>query len=568
MADPSNLQKKYLYKAYTPAGTFLGLIQNVSSKFRRSQFINTAGTQLEITVKRSADTANESVENLETEDGQTLTTEDNRTLTTERVPDLVGAANANALIANDNLIKIYEISRYNPNGVIVFSGFVQRWSVDYGDTEDVTVTCINLGQDLANYLVPGSTANTADQSQTNHGDATSYASIGSGAFVQGVGQTFTVGASATNISAIDLWGAAVSTPALVTVKLYSTVNGTLLGTTSNTFTSTTPAALRFTFSTPIDVTTGDHPFIGITAIADQANIFTATSDIYAGGAGYADVGSGWTGGGTANDIYFVTYYLVNTTSNTFTSTDPSTILTTIMADYSLRGGAVTPDTYTTTGVSATYTFNLNTVLEGIQQVQKLGPATWYYYVDPATNILYYKASATTADHTLIKGRHLNKLDILATKENIVNVVYFTGGDDGTGSNVYVNVNDTSSLLVNRRGLARLNNPKVTGASGVATGTLLAQNDIDQNSEETYQTQVIVVDDTYDINTFNLGQMVKFAGFGTFADNLLLQIVGIDRQEDQATLSVGTLPIRTTAQVEAINASLQATQTVDNPSAPS
>ena len=199
---------------------------------------------------------------------------------------------------------------------------------------------------------------------------------------------------------------------------------------------------------------------------------------------------------------------------------------------------------------------------------ELGPATWYWYTNPATDVMEYKVTGTTADHTIIKGRHINELSIEATKEQLANVIYFTGGDAGSGANVYANVNDTASLVNNRRGLVRLNDPKVKGATGVATGTIIAQNYIAGHNAQTYITQVEIIDGTYDITLLKLGQIVGFGSFGTFVDQLLLQIVSIQRKVDSVVLSLGALPHRATEQMEEVQRSLEASQTVDNPTSPS
>jgi len=235
-----------------------------------------------------------------------------------------------------------------------------------------------------------------------------------------------------------------------------------------------------------------------------------------------------------------------------------------MSYYTSSGGAVALNTPSATGYSVTYTFNLATVLEGINKVKELGPATWFWYVNPATDTLYYKETSATADHTMIKGRHIAELNIEMTKEDIANVIYFTGGEVA-GVNVYVNVNDTTSLVSNRRGLVRINDPKVIVA---ATGTIIANNYIEGHDEQTYITQIEVIDGTYDITSFDLGEIVGFGSFGTFVDRLLLQIVGIQRKIDSVVLSLGVLPHRATEEMEQVRKSLEATQTFNNPTAPS
>ena len=576
----TTLEKKYLYKI-TRGTRYLGVLPNVTSPFEYSQNINSAGAQLNITVADSADTSNLPVEELQDEYGNPLLAEDGSTLTTERVADIVGDGNDNALIRNDNKVEVVEISEQYPNGTTVFRGFISKYKVTFGDVDSVSITVLSNGQDLSHYLVPGGTTDTLDQSQTTKGVGDDNGFWATRRY----GQTFKTGSGITNISSIivNLFAGSAGSRT-VTLKLWNntseaTVGGTPLGSVSKTVTGAF-ADYTFTFSTPITVTALTDYFFSLEV--DSGSIFgdsttwagvdgKASTSPYANGSYYvSNSGGAWSNVTDPNyDLYFKTYYIPPSTTRIFTSQDPSTgMLSPIMSGYSTAGGALTLSTPSATGYSVSYTFNVNTMLEGINKIAELGPANWYWYVNPATDTLYYQQTGTTADHTFIKGRHIQSLDIEATKENIANVVYFTGGDAGSGSNVFVNVNSTTSLASNRRGLVRLNDPKVKGGTGAATGTIIANNYISGHNAQTYITQVEVVNSTYDITTIDLGEIVGFGSFGTFVDNLLLQIVGINRKEDSVILSLGELPHRATEEMEEIQKSLEATQTVSNPSAPS
>ena len=577
----ATIEKKYVYKV-TRGTTYLGVLPNVVSDFSYSHNINSAGTQIDIEVADTADTSNLSVEDLQDEYGNVLQAEDGSTLTTERVADLVGDDNSKALIRNDNKIEVIEFSETYPNGSTVFRGFISKYKVTFGGVDSVNITVLSNGQDLAHYLVPGASSDVLDQSQTTS-DTSGLALWQARRY----GQTFKVGSGVTNVSRIDLHlfipiGSFTST---FTLKLWNnpseaTIGGTPLGSVSTSVSSSSISNLvSLSFSTPITVTPLTTYFFSLEVVSgtfgdtsswSAFDAYADVSDQYANGNMYrSDSGAAFSLTTSTYDFWFKTYSLSPSTAHTYTSSDPSTgILSNLMAYYTSSGGALTLSTPSATGYSVTYTFNINTTLEGIQKSAELGPSNWYWYTNPATDTLYYKQTATTADHTLIKGRHINELSIEATKEQIANVVYFTGGEVSAGVNAYVNVNSTTSLASNRRGLVRLNDPKVKGASGNATGTIIANNYINGHNAQTYITQVEVVDGTYDITTFDLGEIVGFASFGTFVDRLLLQIVGMQRKVDSVVLSLGELPHRATEQMEQVQKSLEATQTVNNPTAPS
>lgn len=219
--------------------------------------------------------------------------------------------------------------------------------------------------------------------------------------------------------------------------------------------------------------------------------------------------------------------------------------------------------YANTGVTTTYSFKVQTVLEVINSIYSLSPYNWYWYVDPADDTLYFAETSTTADHTMVKGKHIVELEIEATKERITNVVYFSGGPTA-GVNTYKKTTDADSLAANRVGLARLSDNRVTTD---AVATVISQSYIDQNNAETYLTEITIYDNTYDISLFKLGDTVGFANFGTFVDNLIMQIVGLKRSVDSITLSLGVIPRRESKKVEEIQQKLIAEQTLNNPSTP-
>ena len=574
----TDVEKKYQYRVFQD-GTYLGLLQNVTSKFGYNQAINTAGTSINITIGTTADIAPLTPDPILDELGVAITDESDNIIYAESASNVVGDSEPNILIANGNDIEVWEFSNYHPNGIQVFSGYISKWKARFGGSDDIEVTCLSQGQDLNNYLMPSGSVDVLDQSQTSTGDDFGFWGT------RRYGQYFTVGAGISNISKIILRvkvnsaGSRTMTLRVWASDTVATIGGTPLGSSEIIVSNTSFAEQSFIFSTPITVSANTQYFFSLEI--DSTSLF---ADVTTWGAFDSKDASGYAGGSirssnnggawtipSDSDFYFKTYTNVEDINKTYTSQDPSTgILDDFMDDYISRGGLVSKPTggYLATGDSVTYSFKLNTILEGIQKVQELGPSDWYWYVDPADNTLYYSQSSTTADHTIVKGKHIEELDIEATKENIVNIVYFSGGDDGSGDNVFVKLTDTTSIVENRVGLARLTDNRVSGSDGVSIAQVLAQNYIDRNNAETYLTQVTVVDGTYDISLYDLGDIVGFAGFGNFADNLLLQIVAINRHEEMITLSLGVLPKRTTAQVQQIERKLIDVQTLDNPTTPS
>lgn len=577
------LQTRYDYKIYRD-GVYLGMLPNVTSDFGYSQSINTAATSLSITVGLSADTSHLAVEAIQTETPADLQAESSEVITTERYPDVVGN-NSNTLIRNNNDIKVYEISADNPNGLLVFSGYISRWNARFGSEDDIVLTCLNYGTELDNYLIQGNETtdqqqNTQDTSMTTYTDESFYSTSWLWA-----GQTFTTGTGVTNLSSITLRLAATAGGTYVTVKLFSNAAEAFsasLGSTQQYISSATPADYTFTFPTAIPVSAGQSYFFSVSSFpATGCDIYYDNSDSYASGSMWVSSFGG--GGGAAfaqtpctvlagsfpaSDLYFTTTYSSGATSSPFLNSDPGVIVTDIIDSYNSRGGQVT---YTIDSVWATttevdYTFQVNTILEGVKKCLDLAPSNWYWYVDPATNVIYFRETASVAAHTLILGKHIESLELMATVENVRTQVYFTGGSTGA-NNLYLTVSDTAALAANnqRVGLERITDNRVTLQS---TGLSIAQGFLDNNNAETYETSVTIPASCYDISDLSLGEVIGFAGFGTIVDSLLLQIVSIKRTPDEVALSLGRLPRRQTAQVEAIERALREVQTVDNPDVPS
>lgn len=575
------LKKTYLYKV-SRNGQFLGVLQNVTDPFGYTHNINSPSASMTIIVGQTIDTSHEAPEAIQTESSQDIQTEDSQTITTERTPDVIGAGNANSLMQNNNDIEVYEFSDDYPNGKLVFAGYISRVKANIGGTGEVTLTVLSNGTDLDNHLVSGNPyATDVSQSTQNASFNSWYDNDFEGRFAA---QTFIAGL--TNLGKLDLYLQGNGDPVTVTIKVYNGAptndNATSIGSTSQVISSTTAGVYSFVFSTPITLTVGNtYSFTvtlsqGVTS-SNPFKVYYKNSNVYASGAMYNNAFFGPSFNhtynitptaqvGTASDLYFVTYSNSGSTTAIFTSEDPATILTEIIDAYVAEGGLIDYDgtSITLTGNLESYTFKVNTVLEGIKKCLELAPSNYYFYVNPATGIITFKPVNATADHKIIFGRHINELDLEFTVEQVKNIVYFSGGETA-GVNLFIKVSDEDSLEINRAGLIKISDNRVTLSD---TATTLSQNFLDENSSEQYQTQVTILSTTYDLTLFNPGETVGFEGFGTFVDNLILQIVGITRTPDSTTLALGMLPHRSSAKVEDINRALRAQETINNPDVPS
>jgi hypothetical protein len=571
---PAEVPKRYLYKTYDNAtGTYLGNLPNVISEFTFPQDINTAGAQLVVECGVTIDTSSQATDVYTDAAGNPYTDEAaSQNYTTEGVapPVATGLSGLAVPIKNGNRVVVWEYSYYYPNGIAMFSGQINNWAA----TETVKLLLLSDGLDLDNLTARGAPFTyTSDQSQTLQNSSESVnASGGKGGFYNKSGQSFKTGAAVTNIGAITLM---LNGSANVTVRVYDTpLLGTLKGSTSQSVSVAGPTAIQFAFATPIVVTANTNYFISVEVDDGQSIlIYYQSTDVYANGAHYqasfagSGGGSFGSGGGITGDLYFVTGTSAGSTTGTYTSQDPSTgMLKPIIDDYKARGGLINYATGTVdaTGLSLTYTFNTNTVFEALKACLSMAPNGFYYYIDIGTNTLYFKTASIAADITLVKGKHIGDFELGASIENIKNLELFSGGATA-GVNLYKQYQDQTSIDAYGVRLNRRSDNRVTVT---ATADAMGTSDIAQQKDEQYHTTLTVYDRTMDITTLTPGKIIGFAGYGTFIDSLLLQIVRREYHPLYVKLTLGMLPKRLGPEIESITRGLLAAQTVANPTAPS
>lgn len=572
-AVPADVPKRYLYKVFRDSN-YLGNLPNVTSKFGYSQDINTVGSSITVECGYAIDIARNETSRIVTEAGDPITTEDDQYIYTEKEVSLLatGDSNAPALFQNGNRVLVYEYSYYWPNGKLMFSGQINRIDAEIGGANKVSLLILSDGTDTDNYIARGTPFNyTSDVSQTSGPSYVTVTQDSKGAGWQRYGQSWKVSAGITNIGQVRL---RLLGNATVTVYLYDAPNGNLISSVSKAVNVASATNFDFAFPVLAEATPLDEYFIAIGVNAGKSiRVYRSTSNPYANGSMYSSSYSGGSGGGSyslvsGSDLYFVTYYGTPTTTATYTSKDPSTeMLAPIIDDYNLRGGLITYDTedIEATGLSLTYTFNTNTVLEAINKARELSPEDFYFYVDLGTRKLNFKQfSSSEVDFVLVKGRHINNIKLSLSIENVKNHLLFSGGETA-GVNLYKEYIDDTSIGDYGVRLDRKSDNRVTVA---ATADAWGNSYLAENSAEQYQTTVVIPDRVMDITLIKPGMIIGFAGFGTFIDLISLRVVRITYSPEKVELSLGVLPKRVADELEKNRRGLLAEQTIANPSAPS
>lgn len=565
------------YKVFARDGSFLGLLPNVTSKLAFPEDINSAGTSIVITCGSYIN--NEvSVEPLLTEGGDPITTEDDLPILATSVDFKIAQGNdeKNALFKNSNRVVAVLYNNYYPNGKPMFSGQINRVSFKYGGGDaSVKLTVYSDGMDLNNFVARGypfSYTNDVSQTTSSTYNTVYRNSAGKGDGWDFFGQTWTVGGGVTNLGALVL---RLQGTASVTVYVYDRPNGNLLGSVTKSVNKASAGTVQFEFANLIGTTPGATYFWACTVAPGQSiRIYRSTTNVYAGGTRYRSQYSGGSGGGawqtltTQADYYFVTKSGTPTTTATYSSDDPVTeMASNILIDYNNRGGLVKERDFEATGLSLTYTFVVAFIYDVIQKILELCPTGYYAYVDVGTAEIDIKQTSETADFTIVKGRHINELNIDLTIEQVKNYLLFTGGDTGGGSNLYREYSDTqsSSLYGLRTDTKTDNRVTVTGSADAIGDTF-----VEENADEQQETTLTVLNELIDITLLTPGKTIGFKNFDNFIDDLVLQIVRREGNYDDgvAVLTLGRLPVRMNDQIQSINRALLNEQTIDNPSAPS
>lgn len=587
----SVLPVTHIYKVTRADGVYLGLLKNVTSEFEQVRDVNAIGVApITINVSQSIDTPREAVKIITTEDGKAITTEDGIALVTEGSEQVFNTTNAQ--IKNGNKIEIIEVSEHHPNGTTVFTGRIRKWKGKIGTTNDILLTVYPLSVDLKNYLAKSD--ETLDKSNTTAGQTFQcYGGAGSSARKVVYKYSFnsaTLAYFVGNISTVTLKLKAHSATATdVTLHVFNSGTGTDLNailtatddvsnavrSTTVTVSSTTAAEYNFVFDTPLTIDDPNSYCFAITATGSSSqgvDAYLNHSNVDSQGFLFSrrpGTSSDWLIGydntgdfGYYGDIFYRFYTVPPYTKYTLTNFDPTDFARTVIRNYGGEGGVVTytDESIENTGITiSSYTFSTMRVSEMLDLLLTMCPSGFYYTVDPGTNVLTFRKQSTTADHVLQLGVDIDDIGFGASTEELINATYVTGGEIA-GENIFVYRDDATSIAANGKELDLLVN---LGAEDTSTAQALAQNNVDKNKSEYYETE-FTIDYSKDMTAYAPGDTIGFSGFGTSIDSIIIPIVSTSRSSYQLTGYLGKLPFRQADFLNQTSDQLKQLQTINNP----
>lgn len=567
---PADVPIRVDYKAYARDGTYLGLLPN-PSPLAFSQDMNSAGSIIEIVCGEKAENT-VTVEPILTDDDDEILTDDDLPILAE-TPDIkvaLGSAPHNAIFKNSNRIVAWMYNKWHPNGKPMFSGQVNKVGLKYTSGGGAVRLLVRSdGFDMMNFIARGYPFNyTTDISQTSQNGTVSVTQEAKSAAWRRYGQTWTTGALAENVGAIVL---KLKGSANVTVSVYDRAGGNLLGSVTKAVAAGSATDISFEFPQLIPVSPNTQYFFAISTNPGKTiTVYRhSSSATYAGGDQYRSNYAGGSGIDSyyiyGGDLYFITKYGVPTTSTTYSSDDPVTEMGHgILLDYNARGGYVTERNFLASGLSLTYQFNQASIYDAFKKILEMIQTGYYMYVDLGTAEMDILQRSAGADFTVARGKDVSELDLTLSIEQVQNYLLFTGGPAPT-TNLYRDYQDTESA--NFYGLRTI--PKTDNrVTQTATADAIGSTFIEENSDETQETSLVVNVENFDTTLLVPGKTIGFRNFGEFIDNMVLQIVRRDFNTKFVTLTLGRLPVSMPEKVQRINRGLLNEQTINNPSAPS
>lgn len=594
---PQDMPSKYRYAVSDKNFNYIGeLGDNVINLPSIKSDINSLNSNLTVLLGQNENQTATDTSNLMTEDDYEITTEDDLSLLAELTTPMGIGDGTNADVNNnvelsvtygawvplltedgypiltedDELILVTDGA---PQGRTLFTGYASNWELDI-NSESVSMEHLSHSRQLDNIVFE-----TPDTTQITSG-AQGYDSIG----IAGGGpydywslaQTFTPASNVTiNSVQFMTFGWVGATFGVTLVQGNPSSPGTTLG--SGTGMITAQAYQQNPTASTVPLSTSGIALVAgtqYTLFIDTGNFktggnnlypcnFLSTAASYASGQAYwATKSIGYTDAGM--DIYFNLIKSGGATTVTINSTDPSVMLKRVIDFARSRGALVNYDASSIdpTGTTVSYTFNTQTIAETIETILKLCPSDWYYYYDPATNLIHLHKRPTAVTRQFVRGKDVISLKLKRSIEQLVNDVLFSGG--GTPA-LYYRYTDQASINSLRRGLLKMSDQRVTVLS---TAQILAQAQVNRNKNAVYSAQTSIVRADMPLEDINLGELVQHIGFSTLLAGIQLQIMSKTYKPDTMDFTLNVLLPSQNQRIEDIKRNLTELENQDNPATPS
>jgi hypothetical protein len=604
-------EKVYEYKIFDPqTGEPLGRWDDVVSELSFSQEINRLGSAIDVTLARNSDSLVRQYDVLADDTADPLITDDDITLAAEtQTTNAIGPGTTVDLNLD---VKIYVFTEDLPDikGELIFTGYISKYTSNYGQKENTVVSLFSYGADMDNYVLEGDAGETRvnylSQDPSNIlKDALDRFNADGGIPSYDQGGT-----------TIDLTGTVVSYDFNVNT-IYEVVNKCLeLAPTdwyywydmalNNVHFHQRPGSPAHTF------VLGEH-ILGLNLekyIEGLTNVVYFTGgpqdpysrDYFTDVAGTdlashsGTVGAVWTkhsasapghsvvvtnadrirGNSNVEGVYYASglsessdmsvkadFYVaswatedfglvgrVQTSAFTFYLARllPQTNTAEILKCVAGSYTSLGTGTYGNPGVGTTHTMEFR--IEGAELSLIIDGDTYVRATDTAIPTGNRSGVRMVTTQTNTTGLHFNN--------------YFASSQANAAINIFKKYTNPTSIAAYRRGLQRITDNRVTLEE---SADILAETALARGAEPVYRSSVTISDKVYDIESIKLGQLITFANFGNFVDGLELQVVKIAYTPRQVTLQLDTLLPSVPKRLEDVKRNLNQSDYANNPDIP-
>lgn len=423
--------------------------------------------------------------------------------------------------------------------ITLFMGYIEAINYDFSK-ETVTLSLISHGEQLSNMLVTSG----------NKVDITAIPQLTQNATVSvnNSRQTFTP-QSNLKVSGIRL---RVSSSSGDGVSVSIGVGATTLA-QSNTITwngSLSETVLDFKFNDVI-LEANKVYWFGINSVGTTSWSYQNT-DVYDGGTRQNLSGGVWSN--VVGDVYFEIYSRNEETVFTYSGSINGLVdkvFTNIQQSYiPLLKGTVDNPSYTISTNAS-----VDTGKSMIEAILGLSPTG--YWFDISSNGTYsLKEFPTVTEHIFVLGRDFTEFTLDESLAEIVNDVLFIGADIGDNKGkLALRTADKNSIFAYKRGLSIESNGNV---SRYDSAQLLSTSAL--RTSPIWTTSLTIPATLYNIETINIGDLVKVvnANNDTLAEGL--QVSRIDYTPASITMSLDSAPVTINATVDKLRRDLNNTST--------
>lgn len=418
--------------------------------------------------------------------------------------------------------------------VTLFMGYIEAISYDFSN-ETVTLSLISHGEQLSNMLVTSG----------NKVDITAISQLTQNATVSvnNSRQTFTP-QSNLKVSGMRLRVSSSSGDGVsVSIGI-----GTITLAQSNTITwngSLSATVLDFKFNDVILEANKVYWFrlnsIGGTSWSYQ------NTDVYNGGTRQNLSGGVWSN--VAGDVYFEIYSRNEETVFTYSGSINGLVdkvFTNIEQSYiPLLKGTVDNPSYTISTNAS-----VDTGKSMVEAILGLSPTGYWFDISP-NGTYSLKAPPSVTEHVFALGREFTKFELDESLSEIANDILFVGADIGdNGGKLALRTTDKNSIFAYKMGLSIESNGNV---SRYDSAQLLSTSAL--STKPRWTTSLTIPATLYNIETINIGDLVKVvnANNDTLAEGL--QVSRIDYSPASITMSLDSAPVTINATVDKLRRDL-------------